>query len=167
MGQAQFPPLRIGIVGSEGAKFTPKTEAIARGTIKRIIDDRCPPNGPGVHIVSGGCHLGGIDKWAVEEAQRGGHAYTEHYPVCLSWSGGYKPRNILIARDSDIVYCLTVKEFPSSYRGMRFPFCYHCKTDEHIKSGGCWTAHYAAKLGKTARIIVISEYYEPKLSEIS
>jgi len=34
---------------------------------------------------------------------------------------------------------------------MRFPFCYHCKSNLHVKSGGCWTAKYAERLGKPAK----------------
>lgn len=61
-------------------------------------------------------------------------------PKTRDWLTGYKPRNLLIANKSDIVHCIVVKEYPSGYSGMRFDCCYHCGTNDHVKSGGCWTA---------------------------
>lgn len=71
-------------------------------------------------------------------------------PKDFSWTSGYKPRNLHIAGASDEVHCITIKDYPSDYRGMRFPYCYHCHTAEHVKSGGCWTAIQARRLGKGA-----------------
>lgn len=142
---------RLGIVGSEAAKFTPETEAKARAEIRTLLR-------PGMVVVSGGCHLGGIDIWAVEEAEAAGLAWVEHKPKTLRWEGGYKQRNLLIASDSDGVACITVKTLPASYTSMRFPAgCYHCGTppEHHIKSGGCWTLKQAAKMGKRTKLIVI------------
>ena len=54
--------------------------------------------------------------------------------------------------------CITVKELPINYRGMRFPQgCYHCKTppESHVKSGGCWTALQARKMGKQTRLEIL------------
>lgn len=57
---------------------------------------------------------------------------------------------------SGVVVCIVVTQFPEGYKGMRFPYCYHCKTNSHIKSGGCWTVKYAKeKLGKRGYIIEI------------
>ena len=142
----------LGIVGHEGAKFTPETERLARLEIRNLL-------GPQVTgVVSGACHLGGIDIWAIEEARSAGKETMEFPPQQQSWNtvngvGGYKYRNMQIAQASDKVVCLVLKELPESYNGMRFRFCYHCKTDSHIKSGGCWTARYAGKLGKPFEII--------------
>lgn len=136
-------PMRVGIVGHEAAKFTAETEAEARKVIRGLLS-------PGDVVVSGACHLGGIDVWAVEEARRMGLAYREHPPATHAWETGYKPRNLLIARDSDTVHCIVVAELPASYTGMRFDYCYHCRTSEHVKSGGCWTAKQAERLGKRA-----------------
>lgn len=141
--------MRIGIVGSEAAKFTPETEAKAREIIRAMLH-------PGDIAISGGCHLGGIDKWAVEEAKKLGLEFKEHLPKIRSWEGGYKQRNLEIARDSDIVYCITVKELPPTYNGMRFSKCYHCNTTDHVKSGGCWTVKKAKEMGKVdSEVIVI------------
>lgn len=141
--------LAIGVVGSEGAKFTLGTEVLAREAIRRAI------RGFGL-VVSGACHLGGIDIWAIEEAKKLGILTKEFAPTQRHWEG-YKARNMLIAKNSDRLLCITVQKLPSTYRGMKFPLCYHCGTSDHIKSGGCWTVKYAAKLGKPGRVIVIKE----------
>lgn len=140
--------MTVGIVGSEGAKFTPETEAIARQLIRLYLS-------PGDKVVSGACHLGGIDRWAIEEAQALGLETQEFPPRAYSWEYGYKPRNILIAHASARVICFTVRHLPQSFVGTQYLYCYHCKTDTHVKSGGCWTVKYARGLGKTGEVVVI------------
>jgi hypothetical protein len=125
--------MNVGIVGHEAKKFTPVTEAKAREVIRTLLV-------PGSTLVSGHCHLGGIDIWAEEEADRLGIPKLIFPPKSLDWTNGYKPRNLQIARNSAIVHCINVAAYPPGYKGMRFSYCYHCKTDAHIKSGGCWTA---------------------------
>lgn len=142
------PAKRIGIVGSEGAKFTVETKLLAQRQIALLLHGA-------TEVVSGGCHLGGIDQWAAEIGRSAGLRVTEFIPKSLRWSGGYKERNIQIAEYADVVRCITVKELPPGYSGMRFKLCYHCGTDEHVKSGGCWTVKYAKSLGKKGGIIVI------------
>lgn len=143
-----------GIVGHEGAKFTGVTEGIARAKIQMLLagDDFTPRASK---VVSGKCHLGGVDVWAIEEARAMGIATQEFPPRAYSWTYGYKPRNMLIAENCDYVVSIVVKELPTTYAGMRFNYCYHCLTDSHVKSGGCWTAKYAREIGKAARIIEI------------
>lgn len=139
----------VGIVGAEAAKFTPATAAKARAIIMRLLD---PPD---VVLVSGGCHLGGVDIWA-EEAYEGIAALQPRpearifLPEVHEWARGYKPRNILIAEASDIVHNIVVARYPPTWTDMRFEACYHCITTTHVKSGGCWTAKYAKRLGKPA-----------------
>lgn len=140
----------IGIVGSEAAKFTQETARRARRTIRELFVAYGADT-----VVSGGCHLGGIDEWAAEEGRNAGLAVVEHLPATLSWLGGYKPRNIKIAEDANPVICLTVRELPAEYSGMRFEYCYHCNTRDHVKSGGCWTVKYAKSIGKEGGVIVI------------
>lgn len=159
----------VGIVGHEAAKFTPETEAEAREAIRQQFyipsilslwyeDDEKKPNVD--KVVSGRCHLGGIDVWTIEEANKLGIETEEFPPTELNWAKGFKPRNIQIAKTADKVVCIVVKEYPPEYKGMRFSGCYHCAkaglpADNHIKSGGCWTMHYAAKLGKATELIII------------
>lgn len=136
--------MNVGIVGHESAKFTIVQEGKARDIIRRLL---APTN---VVLVSGHCHLGGIDIWAEEEADRMGRKKIIHPPSSRNWSDGYKPRNILIARDSAVVHNIVVAKYPDDYTSMRFDFCYHCRTREHVKSGGCWTAKEAQRQGKLA-----------------
>jgi hypothetical protein len=131
----------VGIVGSEAAKFTSETHRKAVELIDNILSE------PGVtEVVSGGCHLGGIDIWAEEAGYAKGLKVTVYKPVVLNWNEGYKPRNLKITNRSDVVHCITLKELPSGYNGIRFEGCYHCGTKDHVKSGGCWTMK-KAKVG--------------------
>ncbi len=134
--------MRVGIVGHEAAKFTEATEAEARRIIRALLKDAAV-------MVSGHCHLGGVDIWAEEEADALGVQKLVFPPKILKWDGGYKQRNLLIAEHSDVVHCLVVAAYPPGYFGMRFSACYHCgeETPIHIKSGGCWTAK-RAKVGR-------------------
>lgn len=137
----------IGIVGCEAAKFTPETELRAREVIRNLISrfDK---------VVSGKCHLGGIDIWAIEEAVKAGKEWEEFPPKTYNWEG-YSARNIQIADASHTVVCLTIKILPDTYTGMRFDYCYHCKTDTHIKSGGCWTVKQAKKFGRIGYVLTV------------
>lgn len=141
--------MNVGVVGHEAAKFTPETEVHAKALIRRALSGAAA-------VVSGGCHLGGIDIWAEEEADRLGIPKIVHLPERQTWNGGYKERNLLIARDSDVLHNIVVVQYPASYSGMRFEYCYHCKTSDHIKSGGCWTMHRARALGKPAHLHTIA-----------
>jgi len=154
--------VKIGIVGSEAAKFTPLGEQRAKDTIRSIIETAIDSSGLIPYVVSGECHLGGIDIYAKDLALDYNIGYIGYPPKTLKWEGGYKQRNLQIAENSDIVYCLTINKFPENYKGMRFPTCYHCKELEppHIKSGGCWTTKQARKLGKPTKLIIINNFEE-------
>src|SRR5437867_3468786 len=113
--------MRIGIVGHEAAKFTDQTRAAASEAITNIIVRERP-----ITVVSGGCHLGGIDKWAVMQAEARGCQTLTYLPAHRRWEpDGYKARNICIAEKSDIIYNIVVRELPETYTGMRFRGCYH------------------------------------------
>lgn len=146
--------MRIGIVGSEQKKFTIGTEEKAREMIRILLR---PLSFPGDLVVSGGCHLGGVDIFAIDEANKMKLRTREYLPPTRNWEG-YKFRNMLIAENSDVVYCITVKTLPLGYVKRGFEsYCYHCKTNEHIKSGGCWTVKQARLLGKLGYILVVNE----------
>lgn len=131
--------MRIGIVGHEARKFTAETERAARKIIRELLAPK------GTTLVSGRCHLGGIDVWAEEIADELGREKIIHVPRTLSWNTGFRPRNLFIARDSDECHCIVVRELPKEYAGMHFSSCYHCKTTDHVKSGGCWTTRRSKK----------------------
>lgn len=143
--------VKVGIVGAERAKFTPEGEAAVKALCAQLL---APPDAV---LVSGGCHLGGVDIWAEEAADRLRRPKIIHMPTRQTWSGGYKERNLLIAHDADVLHNIVVANYPETYHGMKFDLCYHCGTDKHIKSGGCWTAKAAQRLGKTAEWHVIYE----------
>lgn len=141
----------LGIVGSEAAKFTPHTESLAKAMIKASI---CASGA--TTVVSGECHLDGIDIWAKEIALEWGLKYLGCPPAFKTWQS-FKRRNIEIAELSARVVCITVKDLPPGFKeGGWERYCYHCGTHSHIKSGGCWTVKYAReKLGKPGEIIVV------------
>lgn len=133
--------VKIGIVGHEAAKFTPEAEAVAREYIRHLLEQPCV-------VVSGRSPLGGIDAWAEEEAETAGRATEIFPPKTRYWETGYKPRNLQIAKASDRIVSIVVNAFPQGFKGLRFPYCYHCGTASHVKSGGCWTVKQGIKLGK-------------------
>lgn len=146
----------IGIVGSEEAKFTEVGKKNVYYYLEQLINNFLVTK-----VISGGCHLGGIDIWAIEEALKYGKETEVCYPAGLYWTE-YKKRNIEIAQKSDIVYCITVDTLPIDYKGMRFDECYHCEKyslipyPSHVKSGGCWTMWYALNHGKKGKLIVVN-----------
>lgn len=133
----------VGIVGSEGAKFTSETESDARSIIVRLLSEKNV-----IGVSSGHCHLGGIDMWAEEIGKELGLQLFIFPPKRKTWEGGYKQRNVEIARAATEMHCITLKQLPDSFKGMRFDYCYHCHTKDHVKSGGCWTVKYAQGMGK-------------------
>ena len=143
--------MNIGIVGHAQDKFTPETEKKARQLISDMLL-YLKLLGPDDYVVSGGCHLGGIDWWAEEIAKAMGIKTKIFKPDVRQWNPpnryGYKERNLDIARTSDILHIIVVESYPDGYKGQRFDECYHCNKDNHVKSGGCWTGWEAKKLGK-------------------
>lgn len=116
---------KIAIVGGSGGKWTSETEIKAKRTIRDIFskyNNECI-------LVSGGCHLGGIDIWAEEIAKELGLKTIIFPAVVHEWStrGGYRDRNIKIAVEADVVYDIE----PQGRRG-----------------GGTWTMEYASSIGK-------------------
>jgi hypothetical protein len=141
--------MKIGIVGHEAAKFTKLGTILAKDIIRELLF-------PGDRIlVSGHCHLGGVDIWAEEIAKKLNRQMIIFPPKQLNWTH-YKIRNLNIAAESDIVYSIVVDRYPPGYSGMRFPLCYHCNSKSHIKSGGCWTAKHA----KRGEVVVVQNLPE-------
>ncbi len=140
--------MRKGIVGHEEKKFTKKTKATAKDFIALIMT-------PEDTLVSGHCHLGGVDIYAEDFVDEMGYEKIIHKPRTKKWATGFKPRNLLIAKDSEVIYVILVKEYPPEYTGRKFELCYHCDTTEHVKSGVCWTAWKAVKLFDIQAIWII------------
>lgn len=132
-------PLRIGIVGHGQDKFTSFGHA---GAILKIIELVKEAD----IVVSGHSPMGGVDIWAEDIATLLEKPKEIYAPEVQQWDPpgryGYKARNLDIA-GADIVYCIVVDRYPPGYQGRRFKLCYHCGTDDHVKSGGCWTMKQA------------------------
>src|SRR5678809_1063310 len=95
---------RVAIVGAEEKKFTPKTKLAAERLIRRVLSV------PDVVLVSGHCHLGGIDIWSEDIAEEL-HAFDSQFiypPKVLNWPRGYRPRNIKIAKACEEIHNITV-----------------------------------------------------------
>lgn len=154
--------MRLGIVGHAEDKFTELGKNRAIGCIHSIVHgyhnhDLDMVSREDIVIVSGRCPIGGVDVWAEEQAKLDKFETDIKAPRQNSWNGeyGFKARNLDIAKDSDIVYVILADSFPETFKGKKFTYCYHCKSPDHIKSGACWTAHQAIKLGKKAEWIII------------
>jgi hypothetical protein len=146
-----YRPVNLGIVGHAADKFTVDAERLAKSAILGAFGRHLPTT-----VVSGHCHLGGVDLWAEELAAAMGIATKIHAPRVRSWGapGGYRDRNLAIARDSDLVLVVVVRELPAGYTGMRFgdggtdgAGCYHClgRNPRHVKSGACFTAWHCRR----------------------
>ena len=142
----------VGIIGAASDKFTASTFVVARDLVARLIVEAQVRHGA-VTVVSGGCHLGGVDALA-EEVGRGLAVPVQVFkPVVHQWNPpreyGYKARNLDIADGSDELHVVLVSGYPPGYAGVKYEECYHCQVATHVKSGACWTALRAIRLGKT------------------
>jgi hypothetical protein len=137
--------MKIGIVGNGEDKFTINGKDRAFTTIYRIFLDN-----PNCVLVSGHSPVGGIDIWAETEAKMCNISMDLKIPKQHKWDAeyGYKQRNLDIAKDSDELHIILVDKYPENYQNSKFEKCYHCNTSDHVKSGACWTAKEARKLGK-------------------
>jgi hypothetical protein len=138
--------LKIGIIGNGADKFTSITELHAKTIIRSLLSREDI-------VVSGHSPVGGVDIWAEEIGVEVGAAMDIKAPESPYWEGafgkaGYKARNLDIARSSDELHVIVAATYPLTYKGRKFPMCYHCGKNDHVKSGACWTAKEAIKLGK-------------------
>lgn len=157
--------MRVAIVGHASDKFTDVTEEKAHDAIRSILDGHRIMHEVGQEdepiLVSGGCHLGGVDIFAEFIADALGIQKEIYYPKTQKWEGGYKQRNLQIAEACDVAWCIVVADYPEGYNLRKFgardgkPYCYHCNTDTHVKSGGCWTVKKAEKMSKPANWHII------------
>ena len=149
--------MKIGIIGNGADKFTPHGTTIATKIIRKILlVDPMPV------LVSGHSKMGGVDIWAEEIAIELGLESDIKAPKTESWSGdcGYKERNTDIAKASDYLYIIVADSYPAGYKGRQFlrngmPYCYHCDTFDHLKSGACYTGKLFEKLTGRLRITMI------------
>lgn len=131
-----------------------------------------------IMLISGGCPKGGVDIWAEEVANMMGIPKIIYKPEVNRWEDevgnldtigvcpldhtkidltnhncnrliGYKSRNIKIAKECDILYCIV------PYR--LYEYCTHHSPFNltHPKNGGCWTMEQARKFGKEVYLVEI------------
>ena len=144
--------MNVGIVGSGALKFTVEQAVTVKGLIESLLSE------PGTVLVSGASPGGGVDEWAEQVANTLHRKKIIHRPVDHTWLGGFRRRNLKIARDSEIVNVIVPRDYPVDYQGKRGVTCYHCigtREPRHISSGGCWTARKAIEKGKEARWHII------------
>jgi hypothetical protein len=155
--------MKIGIIGHGADKFTESSKQKAINIIKSILEPLKEFNKATINyyrpvFISGHSPVGGIDIWSEEIAKNLGISLDLKIPKQHTWDAeyGYKQRNLDIAKDSDILYVILVDKYPPNYKGQKFDKCYHCNSSTHIKSGACWTAKQARKLGKKVEYIIIN-----------
>lgn len=118
--------MKVGIVGSEEKYWTRELKEKAIKAIESILGEKDI-------LVSGGCHLGGVDIWAEEVADRKGLEKIIFPAKQHRWYY-YKKRNIKIAETADIVVDIEPGD---------------------RDSGGMWTLKYAESLKKYTNIVRI------------
>lgn len=135
-------PTRIAIVGSSKAHGQHIMLQVKELVEKLVSKD------PSVIIVSGGAP--GIDSMAKSAAESMGIEPKTFPPKTYDWNG-YRERNIAIAEFSDKVYSLALPLTDKKTQKA----CYHCNSDTHQKTAGCWTAKEARKRGKQTELIIL------------
>ena len=130
--------MKIAIVGT--SRLTEKEKNQTRDAILKIIQS----HSQGDVYLSGGAK--GVDIEVRNVAQNNDIEIVEHHPSSNNWDG-FKMRNISIANECDILYCITTP--------MKYTPCYHCNDPTHEKTAGCWTMNYAKKLKKETYLIIV------------
>ena len=126
--------MKIGIVGSSKAHIDTSNMMFVADIIESYPPDTI--------FVSGGAD--GIDKLVRLACELTSKQLIEYKPKSNNWEG-YKKRNLFIATVCDEVISIVLPPNDKSY-------CYHCNTNKHEKSAGCWTARKCKKF----RIEVLS-----------
>lgn len=149
--------MKIGIIGHGADKFTEESESYVKQLISATIRNYQAASVGTITVVSGHSPVGGIDIWAEELGADLGCDLDIKTPRQNRWDAeyGFKARNLDIANSSDVIYVFLVEKYPEGYKGRRFDKCYHCNSTAHVKSGACWTAKQAQRLGKKAYWVLI------------
>lgn len=135
--------MKVAIVGTSH-NLTESEERDIQQTIAYIINRYEPDEDT---IISGGAK--GVDKMAIESAISRGFNTLVFSPKKEQWDGGYKERNIKIAEECHIIYCVSIPIHNTE--------CYHHKTPpplKHEKTAGCWTLNRVREMGKECFLLV-------------
>jgi predicted Rossmann fold nucleotide-binding protein DprA/Smf involved in DNA uptake len=138
----------VGIIGNGKDKFTALGKQRALEVIRGLI-------GPNVVVVSGHSPVGGIDIWAEDEAKKQGVEMMIFAPAKQKWDGGYKQRNMEIAKKSSELHVIVVEAYPEDYVGRRDFQCYHCfdNRPRHVRSGACWVARIFTEMHPERHVV--------------
>lgn len=133
--------MKIGIGGGRESKWKPEQKRIARIIIRNLLCGTHRLSTPQIKssfgygktiLVSGHCHLGGVDIWAEEIAKELGIEVEKHPAPAKSWNDklivleqtafdsiygyqdekklkGYRTRNIDMAKSCDVWYAIEAK----------------------------------------------------------
>lgn len=150
---------KVGFVGNGADKFTSDGALRCQNRIYEILKSYRSA-GRLVTVVSGHSPMGGVDIWAEELALKMGFPIDIKTPKQFRWNAvyGFKQRNLDIAKESVNLHVLVADKYPDEYVGRRFPLCYHCGVDTHVKSGACWTALRSLEYGNSVYRDIISNY---------
>lgn len=134
--------MKVAIVGTSHA-LTRNEERDIQQLIENILNDY---NIDDDEIISGGAK--GVDTMAIELASSRGFLFHTILPESEKWEGGYKERNLKIAKMCDILYCISIPIHNKA--------CYHHAHIEtpHEKTAGCWTMKEAVKLNKECMLLI-------------
>lgn len=164
---------KLAIVGPQEDKWTDELKVKAKEYIENLIKETRDDDGRLI-LISGHCPKGGVDIWAEEVADKLGldkqifkpdvEQWEDDYPteaenpyLPIRMKIGYKSRNIGIATNCDILYCIV----PNDKVGFNvIPYnkkcyCRHCQEWGHPTNGGCWTLKYAKNIKKPVNLVVI------------
>ena len=137
--------MKIAIIGASARKFGPGGASVesAKNLIRTILKDA----NKGDIIITGDCHNGGVDSWTKEIAADLGLATEVYRPDVHEWAPigktGYRWKSREMAKNAATIHILVVKQYPTDFKGYRYPRCYHCNKVDHIKAGACWTGQMA------------------------
>ena len=97
-------------------------------------------------IISGGAK--GVDSFVQKAAKSLGFPVRIFTPKTETWLD-FKARNLLIAEECDVLYCITNKTYSK--------MCYHHGDihQDHQKTAGCWTMNKAIELNKPCSLFVV------------
>jgi len=134
--------MKIAIVGSSHLS---ETEGIdARKNSGLVLNSLIEEYGvDDITLISGGAK--GVDTEAEDVAKQLGIKTIIHKPLEYKWENGYKPRNLKIANECDVLYCFPTK--------VKTTPCYHCELKDHEVTGGCWTMKKAKELKKETHVV--------------
>jgi hypothetical protein len=167
--------MKVAIVGPQEDKWLPEQKVRVKQAITTILYQYQFEKE--LIMVSGGCPLGGVDIWAEEVAKERGVNTDIFKPDINQWEDkieyenfpmydgkavdyevifkGFKSRNIAIAKNCDVLYCIVPKVLSVTTDKSTHKYCKHCNSFNHPNNGGCWTMKFAKKIGKETHLVIV------------